>query len=55
MYEVTVVFTDGQKMKLVDVASVQINESDYAVRAKNGNTTHFPKANVFSFNYRKVD
>lgn len=55
MYEVTIVFTDDLKMKLVDVASVQISGSDYIVRAEGGNTTHFPKANVYSFNYRKVD
>lgn len=54
MYEVTIIFTGNQTMKLVDVANIQISESDYAVSTKDGNTAHFPKANVYSFNYRKV-
>lgn len=54
-YNVTIVFTDNTKLNLAGVAEVKVTETDYIVRSDGGNTTNFPKVNIYSFNYRKAD
>lgn len=55
MYEVSLTFKDNREMRVTGVEGVKVTDSDYIVRGTNGGFTHFPKANVYIFTYRKAD
>lgn len=54
MYEVKVAFTDQTTQSFHPVKSVKVNQTDYELHFESGTVTMLPKANIFTFTYKKV-